>query len=728
MRQPVNPMLKALLLLFPLAALAQSDLHPEWNVLYGHAEFENADQMLSNYLRKLAAQSGTDREKAIAALKTSADVEQHQRAAGKKLRQALGEFPARTPLRAVTTGKLKRDGYTIEKIIFESRPRYYVTANVYVPQQSQPPFPAVVCPVGHWGDGKAFEDYQRLGIYLARRGFLVLIYDAPGQGERLQYYSPVMGRSLIDPGGSTFFVTIEHGLAGAQSLLTPRSFAQRMVWDGVRAIDYLEERGDVDRRRIACTGTSGGGLQTEVLSAVDDRIQVSIPVCYGGCAPDTPTTPGMGIVDVDLLIAPRPLLMIEATGDARAGVLAKQQRHQAVASAYQVLGAADRTRFLIAEGPHGYGENMRQEAFKWLSRWWRSETPAPEALVEAPAPLEPEAALYCTTTGQVRTALGGETVFSLNRAEGRIQRQPMPAAREAWTQWREQLKKTVAVQIGCVLPQAPLNPRILTRADKGTFTLEKIVFYSEPEIFVPGLLLLPKRQGPSPGIVFVPDEGNSGAVAEKYLRPLAEAGHVVLSIDPRGLGETAPASSSTQRNYRGFVGDAEVGRFYEALRGGNTLVGLRTRDVLGAVEYLLSRKEVDRRRISAAGHGLGGLLVLYAAALDERIQSAAVTGALLSYSAITESELYTHRFGAFVPGVLRDFDLPEVAALVAPRRLLLLNIVDQLHRRVDPEEVHRTYQPAAGVYRIAGAGDALQIDVAATSAEIVQRYRSTAPE
>ena len=236
--------------------------------------------------------------------------------------------------------------------------------------------------------------------HFSRRGFLVLVYDVPGQGERLQYYNPVVGRSLIDPGGSTFFVTIEHGVAGAQSMLTPRSFAAYLVWDGIRAVDYLLERGDVDRSRIACTGTSGGGLQTEVLSAVDDRIKVSIPVSYGGCAPDTPTGKGLGIADIDLLIAPRPLLMIEATGDPRPGVLAKQQRHEAIASAYQALGAADKTRFLIAEGPHGYGENMRQAAYAWLSRWWRSQTPAAENLSEPRTAMEPESALYSTKIGR----------------------------------------------------------------------------------------------------------------------------------------------------------------------------------------------------------------------------------------------------------------------------------------------------------------------------------------
>jgi cephalosporin-C deacetylase-like acetyl esterase len=720
-------MLKTIFLLISIGLAAQTGMHPEWNVLYGQEGFEDADRMLSTYLRRLSAQSGSEREKAVAAIQTAAEVERHRKETREKLRAALGEFPQKTPLRAVTTGKLERSGYTIEKVIFESLPRYYVTANVYVPQRARPPFPAVAAPVGHWGDGKAFEDMQRMGIYLARRGFLVLIYDAPGQGERLQFYNPVVGKSLIDPGGSIFFVTIEHGVAGAQALLTPRTFALRMVWDGVRAIDYLEERGDVDRQRIAVSGTSGGGLQTEVLSAIDERVQVSIPVCYGGCAPDTPTAPGLGIVDIDALIAPRPLLMIEATGDGRAGVLAKQRRHRAVTSAYRALGAADRTRYLIAEEPHGYGETIRREAYKWLSRWWRSETPTAESLVDPPTPLEPEARLFATTTGQVRTALGGETVFSLSRAEGRIERKPPPARREDWAFWRDQLRKTVTARIGAEAPSSPLNARVLGRDDRETYVLEKLVFYSEPEIFVPGLLLLPKKQGRLPGLVFVPEEGNSGAVAEQYLAPMAEAGHVVLSIDPRGMGETAPApgsGSSAQRNYRGFAQNSEVGLFYEALRGGTTLVGLRTRDVRRAVDYLLTRSEVDPKRIAAAGHGMGGLLVLYGAALDERIQAAAVTGSLVSYASILESELYTHRFSAFVPGVLRDFDLPEVAALVAPRRLVVLNAVDQLHRGLDPAAAEAAYRPASRAYSLLGASDRLQVGIAVSAGEIVARYRT----
>jgi dienelactone hydrolase len=216
--------------------------------------------------------------------------------------------------------------------------------------------------------GKSFEEYQRLGIYLARRGYIVLVYDAPGQGERRQYFNPILGRSLIDPGGSHWFVTLEHGYAGAQAILTGGNYASYLVWDGIRALDYLTERADVDKQRLACTGTSGGGLQTELLSAVDERIKISIPVCYGGCNPDNPARPGLSSTDIDALIAPRPLLMIEATGDPRQGVMAKQERHQEVSHLYQVTGQPEKTRFIVVDGPHGYVPGMHQAAYSWLSQ------------------------------------------------------------------------------------------------------------------------------------------------------------------------------------------------------------------------------------------------------------------------------------------------------------------------------------------------------------------------
>jgi hypothetical protein len=188
----------ALLVLLGAEALAD-DLRPEWNVLYGHEDFRKADTMLRDYLAKARSAAQQDREKLIGNIRTPAELEKYQAQTAARLRAILGEFPPRTALNAQAVGRLERSGYAVEKIIFESRPRYYVTANVYVPRPATGPFPAVLCPVGHWGAGKFVEDYQRLGAYLARRGFLALVYDVPGQGERQQYFDPVLGRTLLSP-------------------------------------------------------------------------------------------------------------------------------------------------------------------------------------------------------------------------------------------------------------------------------------------------------------------------------------------------------------------------------------------------------------------------------------------------------------------------------------------------------------------------------------------------
>ena len=715
----------AVLALFCATAFA-ADIQPEWTVLYGHEEFRKADTMLQEYLSAIRSAAETGREQRIAAIRTPAALEQYQSETLARLKTILGDFPARTPLDAKVTGRLERSGYAVEKVVFESRPHYYVTADVYVPRSGAGPFPGVLCPVGHWGAGKFFEDMQRLGAYLAQRGFVVLVYDSAGQGERQQYWDAVMSRTLLSPGTTTWFVTTEHGYAGGQTILARDNYAAYLVWDGIRGIDYLVSRRDVDPERIACTGTSGGGLQTEVLSAVEPRIKVSIPVCYGGCAPDTPARRGLGITDVDALIAPRPLLMIEATGDPRAGVAAKQKRHQLIAGLYAVSHAPDRTQFAIFDEPHGYGPSIRQGAYRWLSRWLRHTEPTAAELAEQPIVLEPDSALACTTTGQVKTALGGETVFSLNRAEARRMRDraPLPSTRDAWGDWRHRLSAEVESRIALNRAASPLDAKTLERIDRGSYVLEKVVYYSEPEIYVPSVLLLPKKEGNAPGVVFVNENGKTATgVVENYLRPLAESGAAVLAIDPRGTGETA-APANAENSYRAFTGDHESRLMYDALAAGATPLGMRTRDVLRAVAYLRARPGIDRQRIVVIGQGSSGLLALHAAALDESVAGAAVTGALAEYSAIVDTEIYTHRYVMFTPGVLGKYDLPEVAALVAPRPLVVINPVDAAQRPLDDARAAEVYQPAAKVFETAGAAANLKVVHALSAADILAQYRA----
>ncbi len=718
-----------LILAAPLAkpqGPAANQIHPEWNVLYGHERFADAGSMVSDHIAALRREADAERSRVIARLRTADDLDRYQKETRAKLEAALGGLPARTPLNARLAGTLERGDYAIEKVIFESRPGYYVTANAYVPRKMKPPYPAVLAPVGHWGLGKGFEEYQHLGAYLARRGYVVLVYDGPGQGERRQYFNPVLGRALIDPGGSHWFVTLEHGYAGGQAILTTGNYASHLVWDGVRALDYLTERPDVDPDRLACTGTSGGGLQTELLSALDTRIKVSIPVCYGGCNPDNPTRPGLSITDIDALIALRPLLMIEATGDPRGSVLSKQKRHQEIARLYEMLGKTDKTRFMITEGPHGYITSMYEAAYAWLEDAWPDHE-ARRNFEEPIVPVEPVEKLFATSTGEVTTSLGGESVFTLNRAKARELRAGarVPGDRSEIPGWRRRMRDKVSSRLAVTLHPGPLQAVRVLEVDKGSLRLEKVVYYSEPEIFIPGLLFLPKTEGPHPAVVFV-NEGGKAAdnLVEDYLKPLAEAGNVVLSIDPRGMGETDPMAprSSSPASFKDFVHDSEARFYYDSMRVGKTPLGSRTADVIKAVDHLVARKEVDGNRVSVIGHGLGGLIALYAAALDERIYSVAATRSLISYEAIVESELYTHRFTSFVPGVLGDFDLPEVAALVAPRPLLLLNPVDAVHRVAPAGEVKSTYESTAQVYGLAGVAENFRQAHALTAREIADQY------
>ncbi len=228
--------------------------------------------LLWNYLTGEAAKAFEARRARVAALRTPEDVAHRQHDLRTRFVEALGGFPEKTPLRTRVVGVEARDGYRIERVIYESRPDHHVTAVFYLPAGT-PPFPAVLIPCGHDVNGKAAVSYQRACILLARHGIAALCYDPISQGERWQRVDSE-GKAL----GSGN--TNEHTMIGIGALLVGRNTASYRVWDGIRSLDYLASRPEIDANRLGCSGCSGGGTLTSYLMALDDRIAVAAPSCY----------------------------------------------------------------------------------------------------------------------------------------------------------------------------------------------------------------------------------------------------------------------------------------------------------------------------------------------------------------------------------------------------------------------------------------------------------------
>ena len=201
--------------------------------------------------------------------------------------RAIGGLPERTPLEPQVVGAILRPGYRVEKVVFQSQPKHYVTALLYLPdgRRFKPPYPGVLVACGHIQTGKGSGCHQAMGAILATNGMAALVFDPIEQGERLQYaYSKRLAGEA--------FVTSRHTMVGMGSLLLGRNTARFEIWDGMRAIDYLQSRPEIDPQRIGCAGNSGGGTQTSHLMALDDRIRCAAPSCWLTTLSDLLSDPG----------------------------------------------------------------------------------------------------------------------------------------------------------------------------------------------------------------------------------------------------------------------------------------------------------------------------------------------------------------------------------------------------------------------------------------------------
>jgi len=625
--------------------------------------------MVDRYLSGLARACWEAREAAIARIRTPQQVAERQAYIRKKVIEALGGFPEKTPLNARIMGSLEREGYRIEKLIYESLPRFYVTANVYVPTRGKPPFPAVLGTAGHSAPGKAYPLYQRVWISLAKRGILVLAYDPPGQGERSEYFDETLGRPR-------FGSTTEHTMAGIQCLLTGTNFARYELWDGIRAVDYLLTRPDVDPQRIGVTGNSGGGTQTAYLQVVEPRLAAAAPSCYltawnklwfnpgpqdaeqnfAGFLKD-----GLDFADFLIAFAPKPVKMMTAIRD-YFPIEGARATYAEARRIYEILKAADRIDFFEYDDTHGWSQPRREATYRWLQKWLNRQE---EEGIEGEVTTEPESNLYCTPTGQVATSLKGETVYSLNRALAE-QLYPQRTA----TRLKDAASLRALVKNKLNISEVRGAPPVAHFGEIGRegYRIEKVTLETEPGITVPALVFVPAAgQRPLPAVMYVSsagkaaDAGRGGDIEE-----IVRAGYMVLAPDLRGWGESSPA-----RGAGGYSGLWQV--TMRAVLVGKTLIGMQVYDLLAAFEYLASRPDVEATRISVLGKANGGPVALIAAALEPRIAGVAAEQAIPSYMDVVRAPLHENTTELIVPGILREFDLPDLAGLIAPRPLWLVS-------------------------------------------------------
>ena len=548
---------------------------------------------------------------------------------------ALGGLPgSRTPLNPRVTGSIPMEGYRIEKLVFESLPGYHVTALLYVPDAPAGPKPAVLVACGHSPLGKAFPKYQEIAARLARRGYVVLCWDPVGQGERSQLWDAARARSRYN------LVCGEHAVLGNLATLAGTSVVRWMVWDGMRAADYLQTRPEVDPSRLGVTGTSGGGFQALWIGALDERIGVVAPSCFPTALPmrmanrifedpdSDPEQDPFGLVSegVDhagllLLAHPRPVHVSAAVLDFFP-IEGTRAALREVGAFFQLTGVPE--KLALAEGyhRHGYSDENQASAFAFFDRWnglpVREELPAVETL-------DPEA-LRCTPSGQVRMDLPGRSLVEVIQETFRAERAAAPPSLATQyygegypgiREWTVGRRDAAAANVTWEAVGATTFGEVILdryRLNHGGLVLPLVHVHR------------PRGAGERPGPTVL-DFGLAGKAGPADWPAIArhlERGAEVVTFDPRGLGETrmryraasidddqiAPAAE--EEAYASPVSGVLANHVYNTLLNGRPYIFEMVEDV--EITALFAREHLGAETLAVSGRGEAAVV---AAVADE---------------------------------------------------------------------------------------------------------------
>ncbi len=614
-------------------------------------------QLQQEAIRTLAA-----RREAYEQLKTPAQIAAYQQKLQGLFVEQLGGFPERSPLNAQTVGVLEADTYRIEKVIFESQPGHHVTANFYLPHGSGP-FPAVLVSSGHSRTAKTAAYNQRFGIMLARHGMAALCYDPIGQGERSQMLT-AEGRPQVES------TTQEHFAVGIGSILVGSNTARYRIWDGIRAIDYVTSRPEIDARRIGFTGCSGGGTLTSYVMALDERVMCAAPACYLTTFQRLLETIGpqdaeqnifaqlaLGLDQPDyvLMRAPRPTLISATTGDFF-DIQGTWDNFRQAKRIYTRLGYPERVDLVEAEGTHGVQPANLAAIAQWMRRWLLDQDqPVPIAELA----VRDEAELLCTEQGQVLLLPGEKSVFDLN-AEWAAR-----LAEERKIAWqarpRDELLQDVRRAVGArrLSELPPPTWDKAGRVQRDGYHIDKLVLHTGSGVPLPALTFHPEE--PQDDAYLYVHEGGKLADAAPGgpIEALVKEGYVVVAVDLRGQGETAAAGSSAVNDWKNF---------YTAYLLGKSFVGLHTEDILSAGHFVAYYQTKTPRHVHLVGVGQSGIAALHAAALEpELITSLTLRDTPADWNSSVGDHAHSVPLTSTVHGALRLYDLPELRATLGDR-------------------------------------------------------------
>ncbi len=602
---------------------------------------------------------------------TKAEWTEKSAALRQQIRVANGLVPTHepTPLNAEIFGKIEREDYSVEKVYFEPFPGFFTTGNLYRPLGKSGPFPGIVSPHGHWTRGR-LESIERGSIpgrciNFAKQGYVIFAYDMLGYNDS--------GKQ------------IEHRYGGTHEGLWGLSAMGLQLQNSISSIDFLENLSDVDNERIGCTGASGGGTQAFILTAVDERIKVSAPVnmisatMQGGCLCENAPNLRLDVSNIEIgaLMAPRPLLLVSATGDWT--VNTPTVEYPAIRSIYAHFNAEDKVHQVQVDAEHNYNQESREAVYAWFAKWFLGAEDA-SAFKEIPFQVEPDDALLTFSGREMPSHALKQEAFLPTWANRTLQaiEKRKPTNEVELQSFREEIGSGLQHALGLQIPKSTdvtlVEPegafpttyqRNVGRSLQAHIQMSAkhlIIGRQNMEDAIPAILFSPEPQvGHDPVVVIVHPEGKEKLIDVETGEPLSlitdllSADRKVLLIDVFGTGEHSDYERSEDTNY-----------FTTYNR---TTAALRVQDIVTALHCFTGRGDVSE--VNLIGIGEAGLWSLLAAGFAD-VKNVIVDAAEfdLRYD-IDGDPVFLETLP--IPNIRQVGDFRTAGTLIAPRPLIIHN-------------------------------------------------------